>query len=284
MLASIHKRETSDAVELTLRMYQELVELRLDKTVCLKCEICSLVCPRGAVALIARDQGLDITIDPRLCVLCEICAHFCPTGAVTLKLNGVEKSIFADQGGLAPFYPRVCMDKGRCSEPCPQGEEGQEHWCRQQLKLVGGLISECPKHCHKCLEACPRQAIILDPAGLNTQPEPDLCLRCRQCLTVCEFASLTVNPLFAAELNIDDAKCPPDCMLCIEACPVKAIVREGERVYRKTDTCSYCGVCYNICDYEAVTLTRREVLAEPGKYSHGWEEATRRLVSRQRAR
>jgi 4Fe-4S ferredoxin len=168
--ASVRKRETTDIVELTLRMYQELVELRLDKTVCLKCEICSLVCPRGAVALIPGDQGLDITIDPRLCVLCEICAHFCPTGAVTLKLNGVPKNIFSDQGGLAPFYPRVCMDKGKCPEPCPQGEEDQEHWCRQQLKLVGGQLSECPKHCHKCLEACPRQAIVLDPAGLNTQP------------------------------------------------------------------------------------------------------------------
>ena len=279
MQASVHKRETPKLIELSLHMYQERVELRLDKEACLKCNICSLVCPRGAARVFPTDAGLDITIDPRLCVLCEICAHFCPTGAVTLKVNGVPKTILLDHQGLAPFFPKVCMDKERCTEPCPEGEEGKEHWCRQQMKLVGGQLSECPKHCQKCLETCPRQAIILDSEGQNTMPEPDLCLRCTQCLAVCEQEALTVNPQFIGELDIDDSKCPSDCMLCIEACPVKAIVREGERVYRKTDTCSYCGVCYNICDYDAVTLRRQEVVAEPGEFSHGWVEAVNRLLS-----
>lgn len=284
MKTSVHKRETRSAIELTLRMYQELVELRLDKTACLKCEICSLVCPRGAVAVTPTDEGLDITIDHRLCVLCEICAHFCPTGAVSLRLNGVPKTILFDHRGLAAFLDKIRMDKERCTEPCPQDEKGQEHWCRQQLKLVGGLLTECPKHCHKCLTACHRQAIVLDPEGLHTMPEPDLCLRCTQCLAVCEQEALAVNPQFVGELDIDDTKCPPDCMLCIEACPVKAIVREGERVFRKTETCSYCGVCYNICDYEAVSLTRQRVVASPGEFSQAWEEAVKRLLSREMVR
>jgi Fe-S-cluster-containing hydrogenase component 2 len=103
-------------------------------------------------------------------------------------------------------------------------------------------------------------------------------------LTVCEQESLIVNPQFVGDLDIDDTKCPPDCILCIEACPVKAIVREGERVYRKTEICSYCGVCYNICDYEAITLTRRQVVATPGNYCHAWEEAVNRLLSREMVR
>jgi 4Fe-4S ferredoxin len=279
---SVQKRESGSAIELSLRMYQERVELRLDKTACLKCEVCSLVCPRNAVAITPTNEGLDITIDHRLCVLCEICAHFCPTGAVTLRVNGVAKTIFADHQGLAPFFPKIGMDKEKCPEPCPRDEEGQEHWCRQQLKLVGGQLTECPKHCHKCLAVCPRQAIVLDPEGLHTLPEPDLCLRCTQCLAVCEQEALAVNPQFIGELYIDDAKCPPDCLLCIEACPVKAIVREGERVYRKTESCSYCGVCANICDYGAVTLTRLRVVAAPGLYCHAWEEAVNRLLSRER--
>ena len=282
MKGSVQKRESKSAIELTLRMYQERADLRLDKTVCLKCEVCSLVCPRGAVAVTSGDAGLDITIDPRRCVLCEICAHFCPTGAVTLRVNGVAKTIFADHQGLAPFYPKIGMDKEKCPEPCPRDEAGQEHWCRQQLKLVGGELTECPKHCHKCLDVCPRQAIVLDQEGLHTGPLPDLCLRCRQCLTVCEQEALVVNPQFVGDLTIDDARCPPDCMLCVEACPVKAIVREGERVYRNTDTCSYCGVCANICDHGAVTLSRTEVVAAPGEYCHGWVEAVNRLLSRDR--
>ena len=282
MKTSVHKRESRDFIELTLQMYQERVELRLDKRVCLKCEVCSLVCPRRAVTVSPGEAGLDITIDPRLCVLCEICSHFCPTGAVSLRLNGVPKTIFAHQRGLAPFYPKLVMDKEKCPEPCPENEEGQEHWCRQQLKLVGGRLSECPKHCHKCLAACPRQAIILDPEGLHTMPEPDLCLRCNQCLSVCDQEALVVTPQFMGELDIDDSRCPPDCMLCIEACPVKAIVREGSRVYRQTETCSYCGVCYNICDYEAVILNRSQVVAASGNFCHAWEEAVNRLLTRER--
>lgn len=284
MKATIVKRETRSAIELNLRMYQEQVELRLDKEVCLKCEICSLVCPRGAVAISVGDAGLDITIDPRVCVLCEICAHFCPTGAVSLRLNGIPKTILFDHQGLAAFLDKIRMDKERCTEPCQESGEGREHWCRQQLKLVGGLLTECPKHCHKCLEVCPRQAIVLDPEGINTMPEPDLCLRCTQCLTVCEQESLAVNPKFIGELTIDDSKCPPDCVLCVEACPVKAIVREEERVFRRTEACTYCGVCYNICDYEAITLDRQEVVATPGEYSHAWIEAVNRLLSRKTVR
>jgi 4Fe-4S ferredoxin len=279
---SVQKQESKSAIELTLRMYQERVDLRLDKTACLKCEVCSLVCPRGAVAVTSGDAGLDITIDPRRCVLCEICAHFCPTGAVTLRVNGGAKTIFADHQGLAPFYPKIGMDKEKCPEPCPRNEAGQEHWCRQQLKLVGGELTECPKHCHKCLDVCPRQAIVLDQEGLHTGPLPDLCLRCRQRLTVCEHEAVVVNPQFMGDLTIDDARCPPDCMLCVEAGPVKAIVREDERVYRKTNTCSYCGVCANICDHGAVTLSRTEVVAAPGEYCYGWVEAVNRLLSRDR--
>jgi MinD superfamily P-loop ATPase len=259
-------------------MYLDRVELFLDKEACLKCDVCSLACPRGAVALIREEAGLDITIDPRLCVLCEICAHFCPAGAVSLRVNGVKKTIFTDHQGLAPFYPKVQMDQEKCPEPCPAGPEGEVHWCRQQRKLVTQDLTGCPKHCHKCLLACPRQAIILDPAGSHTLPEPDRCLRCTQCLTVCEYEALTVIPQFVGELKIDDTRCPRDCQLCIEACPVQAIVREGERVFPKMDTCSYCGVCRNLCDYEAITLTRQEVVAAPGEFSRGWEAAVARLL------
>lgn len=284
MQVAVRKKESRSRLLLTLEMYQERVELRLDKEVCLRCEVCSLACPRGAVSLIPGETGLDITIDPRRCVLCEICAHFCPSGAVSLWVNGLPKTIFLDHRGLADFFPKVAMDKDKCPEPCPEGGEGQEHWCRQQRRLVGGLLSECPKHCHKCLAACPRQAIVLDPKGRHTLPEPDRCLRCSQCLAVCEYESLTVTPQFLGELVIDDRKCPPDCVKCVAACPVQAIVREGPRVFRKTPTCSYCGVCVNVCDEEAVSLTRREVVAVPGEYSHGWEEAVRRLLRREKAR
>jgi ferredoxin len=278
MLSCVVKQETATHLELTLRMFVDQVSLRLDKQVCLKCDICSLVCPREAVSIIAGEEELDISIDPRLCVLCEICAHFCPLGAVTLSYNGQPKTILADHQGLAPFFPKIEMDKSKCPEPCPPLPEGEVHWCRQQLKLVPNTLAECPKHCHKCLAACPRQAIILDAEQDQTLPQPDLCLRCCQCLAACEYEAIQVNPQFRGLLKIDDRRCPPDCWKCINLCPVKAIVREGERVRLKVEICSYCGVCRNICDQEAITLVRQEVIAAPGEFSQAWEQAVAKLL------
>jgi len=77
---------------------------------------------------------------------------------------------------------------------------------------------------------------------------------------------------------IDAALCPADCSKCIDLCPVRLIVREGERVYLKTETCSLCGVCRNICPEGAITIVRQEVVAEPGEYSQAWETAVAKLV------
>ena len=154
MQPRVIKRETATQLELTLKLFVDTVQLRLDKVLCLKCDICARVCPREAVIIIPCDDGLDISIDPRLCLMCEICAHFCPVAAVTLSYNGRVKTIMADHQGLAPFLPKIEMDKSRCLLPCPTQPEGEEHWCRQQIKLVPNDLTECPKQCHKCLAAC----------------------------------------------------------------------------------------------------------------------------------
>ncbi len=280
MQPRVVKRETDTFLELTLQLFVDTVKLRLDKVLCLKCDICATVCPREAVSIIPVGDGLDISIDPRRCLMCEICAHFCPVAAVTLSYNGEVKTIMADHQGLAPFLPKIDMDKSRCLLPCPQSPEGEEHWCRQQLRLVLNDLAECPKQCHKCLAACPRQAIVLDEAAGQTVPAPDLCLRCTQCLTVCQEEAIVVNPQFRGRLVIEDRKCPPDCVKCIELCPVKAIVREEDRVWLKVENCAYCGVCVNICDESAISLVREEVVAEAGEFSQAWDTAVGKLVNK----
>lgn len=279
MHVRVAKRESAALLTLTLQMFADAVELRLDKEACFKCDICATVCPREAVSIICGDHGLDITIDPRRCLLCEICAHFCPVAAVTLTYNGQAKKILTEHRGLAPFLPKIALDASRCTQPCPEAGSGDLHWCRQQLQLVTNNRDGCPKRCHKCLDACPRQAIGLDEAGIQTVPALDKCLRCRQCLAVCEFAAIAVNPQFLGRLIINDRRCPPDCVKCIELCPVKAIVREEDRVFIRPETCAYCGACVNICDEEAISLTREEVVAEAGEFSQAWKTAVQKLLN-----
>lgn len=281
MKAILSKRETARYLELTLRMFVDQVSLRLDKEACLKCDICALVCPREAVSILAGETELDITIDHRRCVLCEICSHFCPVAAVTLTYNGQPKTILADHQGLAPFLPKIVIDSSRCPAPCPALPEDEMHWCRREQKLMANAPPECPKRCHNCLTRCPRQAIVLNEAGSETVPRPEVCLRCAQCMQGCEYEAIEINPMFLGRVVIDDHKCPSDCRKCIDLCPVKAIAREGERVFVKTETCGYCGVCRNICDQDAVTLVREEVVALSGEYSQAWIEAVGKLTGSQ---
>ena len=51
MQPRVVKRETATQLELTLKLFVDTVQLRLDKVLCLKCDICTQVCPRDAVTL-----------------------------------------------------------------------------------------------------------------------------------------------------------------------------------------------------------------------------------------
>ena len=283
MRARVVKQESKDFLKLTLGMYLDRVELYLDKRVCLKCDICTVVCPQEAVRILAGKAELDITIDPRRCLLCEICAHFCPVQAVRLSINGRVKEIFLQHQGLAPFYPKLEIDYGKCPEQCPEGSAGALHWCRQQLRLIADTAAECPKNCRRCLDACPRQVFSWDEVENHNIPQVDACLRCSQCLKTCEFGAIQVNPQFRGRVIIAAEKCPPDCDKCINLCPVKAIRREGDRVVWQVETCALCGTCLNICDQEAITLVREEVVALPGDYSPSWHQAVTKLAPGQEA-
>ena len=61
---------------------------------------------------------------------------------------------------------------------------------------------------------------------------------------------------------------------------MKAIAREGDRVFFRVENCAYCGVCVNICDYGAITLVREEVVAEAGEFSQAWVTAVAKLVNK----
>ena len=158
MIPRVIKRETATHLELTLTLFVDTVKLRLDKVLCLKCDICATVCPRDAVRIIPGDDGLDITIDPRLCLMCEVCAHFCPVAAVTLSYNGEVKTIMADHQGLAPFLPKIDMDKSRCLLPCPAAARGGG-------ALVPPAAPAGPQRSRRVPQAVPQVPGRLPPPG-----------------------------------------------------------------------------------------------------------------------
>ncbi len=54
-----------------------------DKTACTGCGACAAVCPKGAIAMCADEEGfLYPAVDPALCIGCDLCEKRCPSGKV----------------------------------------------------------------------------------------------------------------------------------------------------------------------------------------------------------
>ena len=57
---------------------QRLPELVPDKNLCCGCGVCAAVCPRGAIQMVADDEGfLFPEVDEAACVGCLMCESVC---------------------------------------------------------------------------------------------------------------------------------------------------------------------------------------------------------------
>ncbi|MBW1980808.1 MAG: 4Fe-4S binding protein [Deltaproteobacteria bacterium] len=276
MRPRLHKRETPTSIQLSLCFYSDCIALHLDKETCIKCDICQTVCPKEAIKVHIVDEQPHISVDPDLCVLCELCSHFCPLSCIQLFFNGEPKKILADQQALPRFPEKLRVDTSKCPQPCSLAEEEkEERWCRQQRQWIENHQEACPKHCHTCLENCPREAFCLEE-GL-VKPLAENCLRCTLCMTGCDYDAIVVQPIFTGVVEIADYRCPADCTLCIDLCPTNCIVREEEHVRVVRQHCAYCGVCVNICPEQAITLRRQRIYAQEETFSHAWTTAVTKL-------
>jgi len=56
-----------------------------DKSICINCGTCRMVCPMGVYSL-AEDRMEVIIFDASSCLKCKACVVQCPTGALSLKM------------------------------------------------------------------------------------------------------------------------------------------------------------------------------------------------------
>lgn len=256
------KLEHAHRILYTLRFYHVTLSLEIDRDRCIRCDLCSLACPREALRIEADEHGLQILLDPARCVFCEVCAYVCPVSAVELRYEGKAKEILRRSGGLPPIPEKLQVEGDRCPHRCELLEFEENHWCRQQRRIVENRETECPKYCFRCVQNCPRGVYRETPEG--TAPDPILCLRCERCLDTCPHGSIRVTPLFRGRVVLEADRCPEDCSLCIDVCPVKVIERRDGRVMLLRDVCAFCGACANVCDRDAVRVVREAVLVPEG--------------------
>ncbi|MEJ5347808.1 MAG: 4Fe-4S dicluster domain-containing protein [Desulfosoma sp.] len=252
------KREDSHRIQYALRFYHVTLSLEIDRDRCIRCDLCSLACPREALRIEADEDGLQIYLDHNRCLLCEVCAYVCPVSAVSLHYQDRAKDLLRLSGGLPSIPEKLHVQVSRCPHRCELLEKQEEHWCRQQRRLVENREASCPKYCFRCVQTCPRGVYRETLEG--TSPESTLCLRCEQCLKTCPHGSIEISPLFQGTVILNADLCPDDCALCLDICPVKVIQRREGRVTLVHDTCALCGACANICDRDAIQVVREGVL------------------------
>lgn len=104
---------------------------------------------------------------------------------------------------------------------------------------VGGYeVTQACRGClaHRCQEACPRDAIVLD-MNQKAHIVKDKCVECGACAKVCPYSAISNN------------KRP-----CEIACKVNAITMdENKAAMISDDACIACGACVYQCPFGAIT-------------------------------
>ena len=272
------KQETSAALTLEWVLQVKNYKLILDKNRCVRCQICSLACPKDAVKVEKQLEGTlsksTVDVDLAKCNFCGICDITCLFGAVKVTLNGVHNiALIAKES-----YPKI-------------------------NRTIILNTKECPKNCSECETACPFQLIKVSRVGFDGKPiqnidelsptekrrvkvhvdiKKDYCPTCKICETKCPIKTLNVTKIFEGKIIINPDKCPSSCHNCVDVCPIPDTLTVGtdEKITLNETYCVYCGACKNVCPVEEALMVKRVKVAHEHIRSGAWNKALEKLTSK----
>ena len=172
-------------------------------------------------------------------------------------------AILIGGGGKACRYS--CVGFGTCESVCPFDAIAVS---TEGLPVVDA--EKCTA-CNKCVVACPRDVLALEPVehqvrvwcsskdkGGQVKKVCSVgCNGCGICDKVCPADAITVDDSLA---TIDPPKCI-ECGLCAARCPTNAI---GDQMAPRpsvfiSDACNGCTICSKVCPVDAITGEAKEL-------------------------
>jgi Na+-translocating ferredoxin:NAD+ oxidoreductase RNF subunit RnfB len=217
------------------------------------------------VAQLADFLGLEVGGVVRKIAVLK-CGGGAGKAAVEALYEGVEDcraAVLLGGGGKSCRYS--CVGYGTCEKVCPFDAIAMN---------ADGLPDVDPEKCtacNKCVVACPRDVLVLEPADhqviircSSPDPGPSVKKVCSVGCTGCGICE-KVCPVDAALLDGSLAAIVPetcvDCGICAAKCPTGAIT-DGLLPRSTTvisDVCNGCTICSKVCPYDAIMGQAKEL-------------------------
>jgi len=174
----------------------------------------------GSIAHAAKRRGSDCALDPvkmelrfnpKLCASCNYCEIACAqyhegdANPVTHRNHNITRPLLNFMGvsalsANAPGYPQALT-------PVSFAEFSTNDFCRQCLAP-------------ECMDACPEDAIYVDPKTGARLVDIDVCTGRGDCVTACQFGMIHINPETQQAFKCDLCGGDPQ---CAKWCPTGAI-------------------------------------------------------------
>jgi len=274
--------KTDNEKELTIErlLHAKHYSLTLNKTRCVGCEICRVICPREAIEIKKQPkhrgkkaQRPVLDVSAQKCSYCGMCEPICPFDALRIRVNGEHVVAVVEKESFPELIHEIEVDTTKCDLDCVECEKA----CPLNLIKVTLLTPEGKQISHN------EAASYANKKGLKIQVDikKDQSPCCRLCEIKCPQHTIRVRKIFHGVLDVNVEKCPTGCQDCLDVCPIpSALFLEGDgKVHTNETFCVFCGACKIVCPAEgALTMERRSVFHTPVK-SGAWNKAIEKLTS-----
>ena len=257
------KEETADSLVLQWVLHVQNYKLALDKNRCVGCQICSLACPKEAIALQEQPgtkgqkaRKAKVDVDLSKCNFCGICDITCPYGAIKISMNGKHALPVVEKESFPELIRDIRADE-----------------------------SKADPECSKVQDPCPLGLINITSDAASGKVKVKVDKEHCPCCTVCEVKlpdMMHVRKMLNGKINIRTEKCPDGCMDCLDVCPITGalyISESDEKVRPNESFCVYCGACKVVCPVDEALEFKRTHINHTPIHSGAWNKTLERLTS-----
>lgn len=230
--------------------------------ICVACGQCEKNCPSGCIDVKNK------TVDNETCIKCLKCIDICPKSGIKygikpkgeVKFNPKRRDLIIAVSALAVFGGMIKAGieiKDKIVEKIkdvilPPGAVDKERFLNKCL------------NCNLCVENCPNRIIKKadsEYGAVHLDYSNSPCkFDCHKCSVVCPSGAIKRIGLEEKQRTriamamINEDKCA-ECGLCVEACPVHAIIKENGKVpILNAMKCIGCGACKHACHFGAIEV------------------------------